>query len=85
MIELLLLLSAGSALCSLYSLAKGRTAFDKILALSGLGITVLPFAVIIAIRTSKDYYLHVAIAWLLLTFIGILALVKFLEGKGFDE
>jgi multicomponent Na+:H+ antiporter subunit F len=32
-----------------------------------------------------DWYLNIAIAWALLSFIGTLALAKYLEGRGFDE
>jgi multicomponent Na+:H+ antiporter subunit F len=35
--------------------------------------------------TGKDYYLNIALAWALLSFIGTIALAKFLEGRGFDE
>jgi len=35
--------------------------------------------------TKKDFYLNIALAWSLLSFIGTIALAKFLEGRNFDE
>jgi multicomponent Na+:H+ antiporter subunit F len=35
--------------------------------------------------TNKDFYLNVAMAWALLSFIGTMALAKFLEGRSFDD
>jgi len=38
-----------------------------------------------AAYTKKGFYLYIAISWAILSFVGTLALVKFLEGRGFDE
>jgi multicomponent Na+:H+ antiporter subunit F len=35
--------------------------------------------------TKSDFYLNVALAWALLSFIGTIALSKFLEGRHFDD
>ncbi|MFB0524463.1 MAG: monovalent cation/H+ antiporter complex subunit F [Phycisphaerae bacterium] len=35
--------------------------------------------------TKKDFYINIALAWELLSFIGTIALAKFLEGRSFDE
>ncbi len=50
-----------------------------------LGIVIVGFCAILGMVTGKDYYLNVALAWALLSFIGTIALAKFLEGRGFDE
>jgi multicomponent Na+:H+ antiporter subunit F len=50
-----------------------------------LGIVVVGFCAIMSLVTGKDYYLNIALAWALLSFIGTIALAKFLEGRGFDE
>ena len=85
MTHFLLLFPAVGAILCIFALARGRDAFDKVLALGALSAVSLLFCCIGAIATGRDYHLHVAIAWILLNFIGTLALVKFLEGKGFDE
>jgi multicomponent Na+:H+ antiporter subunit F len=50
-----------------------------------LGTIVVGFCAFTAIMTGKDWYMNIAISWALLSFIGTIALAKFLEGRGFDE
>ena len=69
----------------LYRIGRGPTAPDRTVAIDILGIVVVGFCAITALVTGKDYYMNVAIAWSLLSFIGTLALAKHLEGRGFDE
>ena len=69
----------------LYRIGHGPSAPDRTVAIDILGIIVVSFCVFLALITKKEFYLNVAIAWSLLSFIGTLALAKHLEGKGFDE
>ncbi|MCK5241720.1 hypothetical protein KAR34_04640 [bacterium] len=69
----------------LFRVANGPTAPDRAVAIDVLGIVVVGFAAIFSITTGKDYYLNIAIAWALLSFIATLALAKHLEGRGYDE
>ncbi len=78
------LLAAGSYLC-LYRLIKGPTAPDRTVAIDILGINLVGFCALLSIWTGEDFYIGVALAWALLSFIGTLALAKYLEGKEFDE
>jgi multicomponent Na+:H+ antiporter subunit F len=50
-----------------------------------LGVIVIGFCGLLALTTGQDFYLNVALAWALLSFIGTIALAKFLEGRSFDE
>jgi multicomponent Na+:H+ antiporter subunit F len=50
-----------------------------------LGIVIVGFTGLLGVVTGKDFYLNVALAWALLSFIGTIALAKFLEGRSFDE
>jgi multicomponent Na+:H+ antiporter subunit F len=50
-----------------------------------LGIVIVGFCALHGLSTGKDFYLNVALAWALLSFIGTIALAKFLEGRSFDE
>ena len=77
-------LLACCALC-LYRIGRGPTIPDRTVAIDILGIVVVGFAALLAILTDKDFYLNIAIAWALLSFIGTIALAKHLEGKGYDE
>jgi len=69
----------------LYRIGRGPTPPDRAMAIDILGIVVVCFTVIMALRTGKDYYLNIGIAWSILSFIGVIALAKHLEGRGFDE
>ncbi|HID95266.1 MAG TPA: hypothetical protein EYP53_04315 [Candidatus Latescibacteria bacterium] len=69
----------------LYRIGRGPTAPDRTVAIDILGIVVVGFCALFAIITGKDFYMNVAIAWSLLSFIGTIALAKHIEGKGFDE
>jgi multicomponent Na+:H+ antiporter subunit F len=80
----LLLLIIGTFIC-LYRVARGPTAPDRAVAIDTIGVMVVGICGVFGVLTGKDYYLNVAIAWALLSFIGTLALAKYLEGRGFDE
>lgn len=69
----------------LYRVAKGPSAPDRTVAIDILGIIVVGFCAIMAIITGRDYFINIAIAWSLLSYIGTIALAKYLEGRGFDE
>ena len=72
------------SLC-LYRIGRGPTAPDRAVAIDILGIVVVCFTVLLSVKTGKDYYINIGIAWAMLSFIGAIALAKHLEGKSFDE
>lgn len=72
------------ALC-LYRIAKGPTAADRAVTLDMLGVLIIGFCVITGISTGRSWYVDIAIAWALQSFIATLALAKFLEGKSLDD
>ncbi len=72
------------AMC-LYRIGRGPTAPDRTVAIDIMGIIVACFTALMSIKTGKDYYMNIGIAWAMLSFIGTIALAKYLEGKGFDE
>jgi multicomponent Na+:H+ antiporter subunit F len=84
MMTFLLLLIIGCFLC-LIRVAMGPTPPDRAVAIDIIGVMVVGICGIFAIITGMDWYLNIAIAWALLSFIGTLALAKYLEGRGFDE
>ena len=69
----------------LYRTAAGPTAPDRTVAIDILGTLVVGFCAIIALVTGLDFFMNIAIAWALLSFVGTLALAKYLEGRTFDE
>ena len=72
-----------SALC-LYRVGRGPTAPDRTVAIDILGTLVVGFCCLMAWRTGRDYYITIAIAWALISFVGTLALAKYLEGRSYD-
>ena len=72
------------AIC-LLRLLRGPTPADRAVAVDTLGILIVGFCAVLSIPTGRDWYIDIAIAWALQSFIGALALAKYLEGKGFDE
>lgn len=73
-----------SLLC-LYRVLRGPTPSDRIVATDILGILIVGFCALVSIPTGRSWYIDIAIAWALQSFIGALALAKYLEGRGFDE
>jgi multicomponent Na+:H+ antiporter subunit F len=69
----------------LYRIGRGPTAPDRAVAIDIIGVVVVCFTALMSLKTGKDYYLNIGIAWAMLSFIGSIALAKHLEGKGFDE
>ncbi|MBA7606777.1 Na(+)/H(+) antiporter subunit F [subsurface metagenome] len=72
-------------LMCLYRIARGPTAPDRTVAIDIMGIVVVGFCALLAVITGKDFYMNIAITWALLSFIGTIALAKYLEGRDFDE
>jgi multicomponent Na+:H+ antiporter subunit F len=50
-----------------------------------LGIVVIGFCVVLSLASRDDILMDIAIAWTLQSYIGVVALAKYLEGKHFDE
>ena len=80
----LAVLVVASYMC-LYRIGRGPTAPDRTVAIDILGVILVGFCALLSLLTGKGFYMSVAIAWALLSFIGTVALAKHLEGKGFDE
>lgn len=72
-----------SMLC-LYRIGKGPSAPDRTIAMDILGTLIVGFCCIMAVWTQLEYYMNIAIAWALISFVGTLALAKYLEGRTYD-
>ena len=68
------------ALC-LYRIGRGPTAPDRTVGIDILGTVVVGFCALLSLQTGKDYLMNVALVWALVSFIGTLALARFLEGQ----
>jgi len=74
----------GAFLC-LWRIGRGPTAPDRTVAIDILGTLIVGFCCAMALLTKQDFYMNIAIAWALLSFIGTIALAKYLEGRQYDE
>lgn len=80
----MLVLLLSSFLC-LYRIAKGPTAPDRTVAVDILGTLLTGFCCVLAISLKRDWFMSIALVWALMSFIGAIALAKYLEGKFYDE
>ncbi len=69
----------------LYRIGRGPSAPDRTVAIDILGILLVGFCGLVGLQARRAFYLDVALAWALLSFIGTIALAKFLEGRRFDD
>ena len=70
-------LLACCAMC-LYRIGRGPTAPDRMVAIDILGTVVVGFVAILTAVTGKSYLLSVALVWALISFVGTLALARYL-------
>jgi multicomponent Na+:H+ antiporter subunit F len=74
-----------SCVLCLFRVMAGPTPSDRTVAIDVMGIIIVGFCAFISIETGIDFFMNIAISWALLSFIGTMALAKYLEGRGFDE
>jgi multicomponent Na+:H+ antiporter subunit F len=74
-----------SAILCLFRVLRGPTAPDRAVAIDMLGILIVGFCAVLSLSTGRDWYIDIGIAWALQSFIGVMALAKYLEGRNFDE
>ena len=77
-------LLVASFLC-LWRTWAGPTAADRAVAVDLLGILMVGFCAVLSVQTGRDLYMIVGLSWSLLSFVGSLALAKYLEGRRFDD
>ncbi len=80
----LVVLLLSSFLC-LYRIGRGPTAPDRAVALDILGTLIVGFCCVYGLIRGRDFYMNIALAWALVSFIGTIALAKYLEGRTFDD
>jgi len=74
-----------SCTLALYRILRGPTSADRAVALDMIGVLIVGFCAIMSISSGRSWYIDIAIAWALQSFIASLALAKFLEGKSLDD
>ncbi len=74
-----------TSLMVLFRVLRGPTAADRIVAIDIFGILIVGLCAVLSIATGRSWYIDIGIAWGLQSFIGTLALAKYLEGRSFDD
>ncbi len=78
-----ILLLAG-VLC-LFRVLRGPTSADRLVALDIFGVLIVGCCALFAMGTGQSWYIDIGITWALMSFIGALALAKYLEGRPLDD
>jgi len=74
-----------SAVLLLYRILRGPTAADRTVAIDIFGVLVVGLCALLGVASGRTWYIDIGIAWALQSFIGTLALAKFLEGRRLDD
>lgn len=77
-IEIAFVLIGVAQALTLYRLVRGPDTTDRILALDTLGINTIAVIVLFGVRAASTTYFEVALLLALLSFVGTVALCKFL-------
>jgi multisubunit Na+/H+ antiporter MnhF subunit len=63
----------------------GKSIPDRMVAIDIMGTLAVGMTALLAIITGRGFLIDVALAWIFLSFIGTLALAKYLAHKTLDE
>ncbi len=74
-----------SVFLCIYKMGRGPTPVERAVAVYTLGTIVVALSALFSLKMETDFFLNVSISWALLSFIGTMAIAKFLEGRGLDE
>ncbi len=85
MVDLLISLAAilaGTAfLLALSRFIKGPSTVDRVIAFDVLTVVSITFIVLSALIEDRGIYLDVALVYALLSFLGVIAIARYLEGR----
>jgi multicomponent Na+:H+ antiporter subunit F len=63
----------------------GKSVPDRAVAIDIMGVLAVGMTALLAVMTDRDFLIDVALCWVFLSFIGTLALAKYLAHKTLDE
>ncbi|MGE5558656.1 MAG: monovalent cation/H+ antiporter complex subunit F [Bacillota bacterium] len=69
----------------LIRVAFGPTPADRVMAVDILGILIIGFCGLLSVATKSPFFMDIAIAWALQSFIGTIAMAKLLEGRRLND
>jgi len=71
------------ALLASYRLFVGPSVYDRLVSLNVVGVIITIILILISVDTDLGLYLDIALSFIMLDFVGTVALVKYLEGGDF--
>jgi len=69
----------------LFRIVRGPTVADRMVAIDIFGILVAGICAVRTIKTGRGFIIDIGLAWAILSFIGTVALAKYLTGRKLDE
>lgn len=85
MVEVLIIIATALAgiafLLALGRFIKGPSAVDRVIAFDVLTVVSITFIVLSALIEDRGIYLDVALVYALLSFLGVIAIARYLEGR----
>ena len=85
MIEILLYILMGLSFLCFLRVIIGPTIADRMVAIDIFGILVVGICALLVIKTGRLFLIDIAIAWIVLSFIGTVTLAKYLARNKLDE
>lgn len=83
MVPIIVLVPA--AFFCLYRALQGPSVADRAIAVDMMGVVFSAITALVALRYRLSYLLDISIALAVISFIGALALAKYLEGRSLDD
>ncbi len=81
LITLAAMIAGVAFLLALGRFTLGPTALDRVVAFDVLTIVSITFIVLAALIEGRGIYLDVALVYALLSFLGVIAIARYLEGR----
>ncbi len=78
--QIAFLIITGAMLLSFIRFIKGPTSADKVVALDAMTISGISLIVFVALNAGRIIYLDVALVYALISFLGVVAVARYLEG-----
>lgn len=85
MIGILLYILIGLSFLCFIRVLQGPSMADRMVAIDIFGILVVGICALLVIKTGRLFLIDIAIAWIILSFIGTVTLAKYLTRKKLDE
>ncbi len=84
LIEIVVIVLFAIVICAIRAVL-GPTAPDRVVAIDGITALMIASLVILGVYYQASIFLDVALVYALLSFLGTLAISKYLEGRGIES